>query len=226
MSTRTFDLAALDMAGTTIQEHGAVYAALRDAVSADIDRAVPDEVLSRWSGTSKREATVGMLTELTGPVEPDRVERVYADFTRRMNASYRATPPTVIPGVAQALAQLRESGVKVVLQTGYSTDIAQSILTGIGWRVGDQIDALVTSDEVPASRPAPFLIFRAMERSGVTAVDRVLAAGDTANDLGAGVNAGARFVVGVLTGAYSAQQLGRLRHTHLLDSAAQLPDLL
>ncbi|WP_207400088.1 hypothetical protein [Actinomadura fibrosa] len=39
-------------------------------------------------------------------------------------------------------------------------------------------------------------------------------------------NAGAGFVVGVLTGGGTAAELGRSRHTHLLESAARLPELL
>lgn len=225
-STRAFDLAALDMAGTTVQEHGAVYAALRGAVEAHTGAAIPSEVFSRWTGTSKYEAVIGLLTALTGGAATEDVDRVYADFSERLAAAYRQTPPTPLPGVAEAIAALREAGVFVVLQTGYSRDVAESILAAMGWSIGETVDGLVASDEVAASRPAPYLIFRAMELVGVTSVDRVLAAGDTANDLGAGINAGARFVVGVLTGAYAAAELGRHRHTHLLDSAADLPTLL
>ena len=214
------------MAGTTVEEHGAVYAALRVAVETHTGLEIPADVMSRWSGTSKYEATIGLLTELTGSAAPDAVEKVYADFRERLTAAYTATPPTPLPGVTDAIATLRASGVKVVLQTGYSRDIAESILTAMGWSVGETVDGLVTSDQVAASRPAPFLIFHAMELAGVTDVRRVLVAGDTANDLGAGTSAGAGFVVGVLTGASSAEQLGRHRHTHLLASAAELPTLL
>jgi phosphoglycolate phosphatase-like HAD superfamily hydrolase len=65
-----------------------------------------------------------------------------------------------------------------------------------------------------------------MEATGVTSTKHVLAAGDTPNDLAAGVNAGARLVVGVLTGSSDATTLGRERHTHLLPGVAQLPEIL
>ncbi len=64
-----------------------------------------------------------------------------------------------------------------------------------------------------------------MERARVSEVGRVLVAGDTPNDLAAGRNAGAGFVVGVLTGAATAAELGGHRHTHLLRSVADLPSL-
>lgn len=64
-----------------------------------------------------------------------------------------------------------------------------------------------------------------MEATGVTNTQRVLVAGDTPNDLAAGMNAGAAYVVGVLTGSFDATELGREPHTHLLPSVAQLPKI-
>ena len=60
-------------------------------------------------------------------------------------------------------------------------------------------DTVVCGSDVPAGRPAPYMIFRAMERLGVTDVARVLVAGDTPRDLEAGTNSGAAMVVGVLS---------------------------
>jgi phosphoglycolate phosphatase-like HAD superfamily hydrolase len=95
----------------------------------------------------------------------------------------------------------------------------------LGWD-GAVLDAVVTVDEVSAGRPAPFMIFRSMEVAGVTEVSRVLVAGDTVRDLEAGVNAGAAFVVGVLTGGMNAAELGMVRHTHLLRGVGDLPALV
>jgi phosphonatase-like hydrolase len=128
--------------------------------------------------------------------------------------------------VREAVQRLRAAGVRVALQTGYTRSVAEGLLDSVGWQVGRDIDALATSDEVPASRPAPFMIFRNMSDTGVADVRRVLVAGDTPNDLGAGGNAGARMVVGVLSGAGAAGTLGRHAHTHLLGSVAELPQLL
>lgn len=73
---RAFDLAALDMAGTTVQEHGAVYAALRGSVEHYAAKPIPSETFARWTGTSKHEAVVGLLIELTGAAAAADVEAV------------------------------------------------------------------------------------------------------------------------------------------------------
>ncbi len=225
-----FDLASLDMAGTTIDERGLVYEVLDRTVSELTGTAVPAELLRRWKGTSKREAVHGLLSGLGAPAGEDDVDKTFEEFTVRLVAAYRATPPVPIAGVPEALSALRHSGVKVALQTGYSAAIAEAILDGLGWQVGpspdDTVDALVTSDQVPSSRPAPYLVFRTMEATGVHDVNRVLVAGDTPNDLLAGTNSGARFVVGVLSGSFDAAGLGPHRHTHLLPSLATVNELV
>lgn len=221
-----YTLAALDMAGTTIEEGGLVYAAVEQAVAEAVGAPIPAAAVQRWKGTSKEEAIAGLLREVGADASPARVAAVYGVFAGKLEDAYAATPPTPIPGVLDAFEVLRAAGVKVVLQTGYTAPVAASILAGLGWRVGETVDGLVTSDQVPASRPAPYLIFRAMELSGVQDVRRVLTAGDTPHDLAAGHHAGAGFVVGVTTGSFTREQLSAEPHTHLLASTAELPTLL
>jgi phosphoglycolate phosphatase-like HAD superfamily hydrolase len=53
-----------------------------------------------------------------------------------------------------------------------------------------------------------------------------MAVGDTPRDLQAGTRAGCGGVVGVLSGSHDAVSLGRHRHTHLIQSVADLPELM
>jgi phosphonatase-like hydrolase len=219
-------LAALDMAGTTVDEGGLVYAAVESAVADAAGGPVPAELMEQWKGTSKEEAIAGLLHALGADDSPARVRSVYEVFAARLEEAYGTTPPAPVPGVPELFESLRRAGVKVALQTGYAAPVADSIMAGLGWTVGGTVDALVTSDTVAASRPAPYLIFHAMEATGIVDVRRVLTAGDTPNDLGAGTNAGAGFVVGVTTGSFTRSQLEAEPHTHILDSVAGLPSLL
>lgn len=225
-----YSLAALDMAGTTVDEGGLVYRAVEESVAEAVRRPVPPALLAQWKGTSKAEAIAGILRGLGEDASLARVERIHDTFAERLTTMYRATPPAPIPGVEELFDKLRSAGVKVALQTGYTAQIAGAILEGLEWTVGEgadaTVDALVTSDLVPASRPAPYLVFRCMEATGVQDVRQVLVAGDTPNDLAAGTNAGARFVVGVTTGSFTRAQLEGEPHTHVLDSIAEAITLL
>jgi phosphonatase-like hydrolase len=219
-------LAALDMAGTTVDEGGLVYSAVEDAVAEAVGGPIPAELMSQWKGTSKEEAIAGLLRGMAWDDSSAHVLKVYEVFAGKLEEAYGRTPPAPIPGVPEMFETLRRAGVKVALQTGYAAPVANSIMTGLGWTVGATVDALVTSDTVAASRPAPYLVFHTMEATGVTDVRRVLTAGDTPNDLAAGMNAGAGFVVGVTTGSFTRSQLEAEPHTHILDTVAALPALL
>ncbi|WP_052852580.1 phosphonatase-like hydrolase [Streptomyces avicenniae] len=216
------ELAVLDIAGTTVEEHGAVYEALADAVAAASPVPPSADAIQRWMGADKREAIRSLL-----PGEPDeaRVGAVFTDFRARLDRAYRDRPPTPLPGVPEALAALRAAGVRVALTTGFDRQVTDALLASLGWD-GGTVDAVTCADDVPAGRPAPYMIFRAMEATGVRDVSRVLVAGDTTRDLRAGVHAGAAYVVGVLTGQTPAAVLGAERHTHLLPGVADIPALL
>lgn len=225
MTTRV-ELAVLDMAGTTIDEGQQVYRVL--AETANAYGASPSEAdIARWHGAAKHEALRALLTPSGGaPPNADLLDAVVADFRARLTSAYAASPPRPLPGITDAMAALRAEGVRIALTTGFDRDIVDSLLAALGWEGESTVDAVVCGSDVAAGRPAPFMIFRAMEKLGVTDVSRVLVAGDTPRDLQAGTNSGAALVVGVLSGADDAVELGRYRHTHLLASVADLPALL
>lgn len=85
---------------------------------------------------------------------------------------------------------------------------------------------MVYASEVPQGRPAPYMIFRAMEATRVLSVSSVLVAGDTIVDLEAAANAGAGWRIGVLTGALDADALRGHGETHILAGVRDIPGLL
>ena len=226
------ELVAFDMAGTTIDDHGLVYVALERCVT-DAGATVHPRDLQLWMGTDKVTA-IGALLRLGG-VEPTQstVSSAFDGFRRILAQSYRDLPPVALPGVEGALRELRSRGIRVALTTGFTSEVAEAILHSIGWTIGpavegaaptDLLDAVVTTSDVPSGRPAPYLIHRAMERTGVVDVRRVLAAGDTIVDLLAARNAGV-IGVGVLTGSLGRAELEAQPHDHILASVADVPGL-
>jgi phosphonatase-like hydrolase len=126
--------------------------------------------------------------------------------------------------------------VQVALTTGFSVDVAEGILDQLGWIVGDsdgsasadavRLDALVCGDEVAAGRPAPYMIHRAMERTGTLDASEVLVAGDTAVDVQAGAHSGAAITIGVLSGKLARDAFEGQTYTELLESVAAIPAYL
>ncbi len=219
------DLVALDMAGTTIDDHGSVYAALRGAVE-ETGASVDPGDLQAWMGTDKTDAIGALLRLGGGDPSPAAAAAAFERFRVILDELYRDEPPVALPGVADALRMLRDRGVRVALTTGFDDDVARRMLATLDWRTGPEelLDAVVTSSDVTAGRPAPYLIHHAMELTGVRDVRRVLAAGDTVVDLEAARNAGV-ISVGVLSGALGRAELEPHPHDFLLDSVASIPDL-
>lgn len=226
MTVSTTELVVLDMAGTTIDEGQQVYRVLAETARAH--GASPSEAaIARWHGAAKHEALRALLTSRSGiPPSNGELDAVVADFQSRLGTAYADQPPRPLPGVPEALTTLRGGGVRVALTTGFDRVILESLISALGWEGESVIDTIVCGSDVPTGRPAPYMIFRAMERLGIIDVSRVLVAGDTPRDLEAGTNSGAAMVVGVLSGASTADELGAHRHTHLLPSVADLPELL
>jgi phosphoglycolate phosphatase len=220
-------LVALDMAGTTIDDHGSVYVALQRSVE-ETGATVAAADLQEWMGTDKVTA-IRALMKLGGVEPTDASAAAQFDRFRAILAeSYRETPPVALPGVVDALTELRSRGILIALTTGFSDDVAHPLLESLGWTIGagDEhlLDAVTTTSDVVAGRPAPYMIHHAMERTGVADVRAVLAAGDTIVDLQAARNAGV-IAVGVTTGALGREQLAAQPHDHILDGVADIPSL-
>jgi phosphonatase-like hydrolase len=177
-------------------------------------------------GLPKPEALRILLTSFY-PGQGDlavRVEAIHADFVRRMLRYYREDPEVVpVPGAEETFDRLREAGIAVALDTGFSRDIADTILLRLGWQT--RIDASVTSDEAPRGRPHPDMIFALMTRFDIKEGARVAKVGDTPSDLQEGASAGCGWVIGVTEGSHTREQLAPFPHTHLIPSVAELPAL-
>lgn len=223
-------LAAFDIAGTTVDDGGAVYDALRSAVE-ELGATVADADLAHWMGTDKVTAITN-LARLGGvDIDDTAAQTAFARFQAIIADSYRTDPPQPVAGADQTIARLRAAGVKVALTTGFDRAVVEPLLASLNWGLATDdvdhtvsLDAIVTTDDVPAGRPAPYMIFRAMERCGVASVSAVLAAGDTAVDVQAANNAGA-ISVGVLTGQTPGSTLEANCADHVLASIAEIPKL-
>ena len=109
----------------------------------------------------------------------------------------------LIPGLLDCVAVLRRQGIKIGTTTGYFREAAERVFAAAREQ-GYAPDLNVLPDEVSAGRPAPWMIFRHMEKLGVWPPAAVLKVGDTVPDIHEGRNAGA-WSVGVL---HSGSEVG------------------
>jgi phosphonoacetaldehyde hydrolase len=124
------------------------------------------------------------------------VERIYRDDYIPLQMETIARHDRLVPGLLPVIEALRGRDVKLATTTGYFREAAKLVFDSAG-RQGYARDLDVLPDEVPAGRPAPWMIFRAMETLGVYPPSSVVKVGDTPVDIEEGRNAGV-WSVGVI----------------------------
>jgi len=217
-------LVIFDIAGTIIADRGEVMACFARALRNNGITAEHDE-LRQWRGASKREVIRHFVArEAAAEAVTARTDHVYQDFRQILESYYENEGVQPIEGAESTFDWLRERKISIATTTGFYGKVRDLILRKAGWQ--QRFQSNVCSSDVTAGRPAPLMIFRAMEIAGVADVAEVLNVGDTPLDLQAGTRAGVRGVVGVLTGIHDAATLRQEPHTHILRSVALLPALL
>ncbi|MER5393359.1 phosphonatase-like hydrolase [Saccharopolyspora sp. NPDC002686] len=214
-------LAVLDMAGTTVADDGLVERAFTQAI-ADIgvaeDPAMLDHV-RRTMGESK-------ITVFRYLFDGDEslAQQANKAFERAYAARVADGECRPVDGAEDAIRQLRDSGVKVALTTGFSETTQRQILAALGWE--DLADLTLTPAQAGRGRPHPDMVLTALLRLGIDDVREVATAGDTVYDVQSGLRAGASVVAGVLTGAHERDALTGAGATHVIESVRDLPALL
>ena len=225
-------LVVFDMAGTTVDDSGSkVLTCLIEAARAHDLPGSPEE-LNALMGMNKREV-FGMLAArrmeassdpYAGSIEAEQLaDKALATFVASMRRAYEEHL-SPIAGAEDTFAFLRARGIKIAIDTGFDSAVGGLIMERLNWP-GRLIDQVVYSSDVPRGRPAPYMIFRAMERLDIDDVHQVMKLGDSPADLEEGYNAGCGEVIGVLSGAHGVATLGLYYHTRLLPSVADLPVL-
>ncbi|GAB4395431.1 MAG: phosphonatase-like hydrolase [Microscillaceae bacterium] len=217
-------LVVMDMAGTTVEDPQLVHEALIKAFEAhQID--ISFDQANRVMGYPKPVAIEMLLEEQKVASNPAFIEQMYAHFLRNMLAEYRHRKELCEKLGATALFRaLRQSGIRVVLDTGFSREVVDTLIDRLGWQ--NEIDGSVASDEVKQGRPFPDMIWKAMQMMQVAEVSQVAKVGDTPSDIQQGRAAGCEYVIGITTGAFTAEALEKETPTHLVHNLSELGPLL
>lgn len=179
------------------------------------------------------------------PDEAD-IDRLYQAFLPLQTAAI-AERASLIPGALELQELLREEGIKLGVNTGYSREMVDVMLPELKAQ-GFEPESVVVATEVPQGRPAPHMSLKNAIELGVTAVQACVKVDDTATGIEEGLNAGMWTVAVVASGnatglseaAFAtlddAGRAGLLARGHramaqsaahyVIDSIADLPDVL
>lgn len=216
-------MVVFDMAGTTVEDDDNVHESLMKAMASKGYK-ISREDANRVMGYPKPVAIDTLLHE-NFKVEDraDLVDKIHTTFLLDMLHHYRYNPDVKAkPNVEFVFDSLRKRGIKVVIDTGFSRDIADAIIDRLKWESNNMIDYSVTSDEVRHGRPYPDMIQKAMAEFGIKDPSQVTKVGDTPSDLMEGMNAKCGNVIGVTWGAYKREELEMEKSTHLVDDLVEI----
>jgi phosphonoacetaldehyde hydrolase len=116
------------------------------------------------------------------------LDTLYADFIP-LQLAILPRYSRLIPGVAEALAALKAGGLRIGVTTGYNRQMMEVVLAEAAGQ-GFVPEAAVCAEDVPAGRPAPWMVFRCMEALDAWPPAAVVTAGDTLPDIFSGIHAG------------------------------------
>ena len=214
------DLLIVDAGGTLFDPGSVVpvyafqgsfkYTLAQDGKPYGID--VSFQTVMKYMGMGKREHVKSMLSEPLvieqfqrrfghTPTESDS-QSIYASFIEQL---YPLAPRNKeIPKVKEACFRLKEAGIPIVMTTGYDRRMINEIRKVLPW-LDDLLLCSVAATDINRSRgrPAPFMIYRAMEEALVENPSYVVNVGDTEVDLLSADNA---HVPGVLVTSGSIRE--------------------
>jgi phosphonatase-like hydrolase len=221
----SIQLVVFDIAGTTVRDNGSVADAFIAAFR-DFGFEMPVAQVKKVMGFRKMDAIVLLLEKFAPAHKDDEVliDRIHTRFIDKMISFYRDDQTLApFPHTEQVFSALKQQGIKVALNTGFTRSITDTILHRLRWddRTG-LIDKVICSDEVPHGRPHSDMIATLINDLGISSSAGVLKVGDTEVDVEEGRNAACGKVVSVTTGAYTREQLEPYHPDHIIDDLQEL----
>jgi phosphonoacetaldehyde hydrolase len=122
-------------------------------------------------------------------------DRLYEDFAP-IQVRAAVERAQMIPGVLETIDWLRGRSIAIATNTGYFQQVLDAILP-VATEQGFEADSNVCATDVPAARPAPWMLIVNMLETGVYPSEAVVKVGDTVPDIEEGLNAGA-WTVGLI----------------------------
>lgn len=198
MSKPAVKLVVADLAGTTVDYGSCAPAGAFVELFRRYGVDITQEEARGPMGLQKREHIVELtrvpriakawLAKHGSAPDEKKIDAMYAEF---IPLQVKILPDfgDVIPGVLPALAELRKRSIKIAATTGYNREMLEVVLKCAAPQ-GFVPDAGWCAEDVPAGRPAPWMVYRSMESLGVYPPAAVVNFGDTLPDVESGKNAG------------------------------------
>lgn len=208
-------LAVLDMAGTTVNDHGLVQQAAINTMKAITQTDITLDDANKVMGIPKNVAFEQLCSVNKLSVDNEMITQLLNHFNAELENQYSTKGNIeLMPFAAELFEAMKKRGTKIYLNTGFNRKIAEIIVKQLDLK--STIDGFIGSDEVKKGRPHPDMILLAMKKEGIEYAHKVMKIGDTVSDLYEGFSAGCAWNIGVLTGAQTYNELLTAPYTQIL----------
>lgn len=220
-------LVVFDMAGTTVKDENYVGLAFQKAMD-NYQYQIPLQDINPIMGYEKPLA-IKMMLEVHEPdqekITEELIADIHHDFVENMLQFYRTSDQIKpLPNAEETFDALRQKGIRIGLDTGFSKNISDVIVERLDWK--NKVDIVVASDEVSNGRPYPDMIEKMMRYLDITDAAQIAKVGDTEVDINEGKNAGCKYIIGITTGAFTREELLPYQPTHIIDDLAEVLSII
>ncbi|MCL2653028.1 MAG: 2-aminoethylphosphonate--pyruvate transaminase [Propionibacteriaceae bacterium] len=187
-----------DWAGTTV-DYGCM-APVKGFIDAfkSIGFQITEEMAREPMGIAKLDHTRAIAAMLPEPITERQILEAYRVFEETILADIKQYCD-VLPHVVDAVASLRQQGIGIGSDTGYTSVMMDEVLPAAA-KQGYFPDFCIAPDKVPAGRPYPYMIWQNLVHFGLIDPRQAIKVGDTVADITEGRNANC-WTVGVIFGS-------------------------
>lgn len=200
-------LVVFDLAGTVLDEQNIVYKTLHRCINESGIPVSYEKVIEIGAGKEKSQAVRDILSQYSLDSSLHIQGAIYNFFLQELSNKYSSLEVKPMLGAEEVFLKLRTLKIFIAFNTGYNRTTTEQLIAKLNWKKQVHYDLIITSSEVARSRPAPDMIWRAMELLGIQSADKVIKVGDSCTDIIEGKNAGCRFSIGITTGAQTHDEL-------------------
>ena len=208
VENRRVKMVVFDWAGTTVDYGSSAPEGVFDKVFSGHGIHLTREEINEPMGMDKKTHIRRLLSCPSGEKQwkevmkrewtEEDVNALYEEFEKTLH-DVVADYSTVMEGVNETVAWLRDHDIRVGSTTGYTSEMMEQVIPAAK-AGGYEPDCIITPDIASGGRPGPNMMFACMQKLGVYPPCTVVKAGDTVVDMQEGKNAGA-WSVGILKGS-------------------------
>jgi len=153
-------------------------------------------------------------------------DQIFDEFQQLLNeVIVREELAKPIEGALECIAKLREAGIVVGSDTGYTKE-ASTALRKLLKEKHNLVFDVTTDAETVKGRPSPFMVFDCMDKANVYPVEAVVKIDDTVAGMYEGRNAGA-WTIGIYnTGSDDYDQLAKAKPDFLVPSINYVAEII